>query len=246
MFGSDAIANIVTRDMAPKATDKILVPAAFAVLAAAIAVLSSPHAVCTPSVKRIMTFGTPARAPAPVTTDWPSSIPPERHVDPPMGPALSMAVRMSVNESVRGEGGGETTVVSNSTYAIWAAVGPIWKRATVARRRSSTTFRWAPTLPELSTTNTKSTSSEQGGGLVGGAGGKGGRLGGLGTGTPQIWIASICSKPDVAVTIFSSSVARGSSRNTRKAVPQEVVSTPCQMTFQRLCQASILVTKGAR
>ena len=82
-------------------------------VAAAMAVLSSPPTVCTPSDIKTMTLGTPARAPAPVTAAWPASIPPERNVPPPIAGALSSAVVIVVSEGVRPEC--VTTVPSNST-----------------------------------------------------------------------------------------------------------------------------------
>ena len=57
-----------------------LVPAAFAVAAALIAVLSLPPTVCLPSVISTMTLGTPARAPDPVSIDWAVSMPPDVNV----------------------------------------------------------------------------------------------------------------------------------------------------------------------
>mmetsp|Transcript_31933 Transcript_31933/g.100227 ORF Transcript_31933/g.100227 Transcript_31933/m.100227 type:complete len:289 (+) Transcript_31933:615-1481(+) len=77
---SDAIKLRVTKDASPNPTAMILVCAALALAATAIAVLSSPPTVCTPSEISTITFGTPARAPAPVTTDWPRAMPPDRNV----------------------------------------------------------------------------------------------------------------------------------------------------------------------
>eukprot|EP00966_Prymnesium_polylepis_P099134 2296008-Prymnesium_polylepis.3 len=103
----------VTRLTSPKPTVTSLMPAAFAAPAAAIAVLSFPPTVCTPSDSSTSTFGTPARAPAPSTTDCPSSMPPERNVPPPIAGALSSFARIVGNDAVSPEC--VTVVVSNST-----------------------------------------------------------------------------------------------------------------------------------
>jgi len=66
--GDVAIALSVVRLTPPKPTAMILVPAFLAVVAAEMAVLSLPPTVCTPSDIRISTFGTPVRAPVPVST----------------------------------------------------------------------------------------------------------------------------------------------------------------------------------
>jgi len=114
--GEDANALSVTRETSPKPTAMSLMPAFLAAVAAAMAVLSSPPTVCTPSEIKTMTLGTPERAPVPVKTACPWTIPPERYVCPPIAGALSSAVSMVLSEGVSATC--VTTVVSNSTYAI--------------------------------------------------------------------------------------------------------------------------------
>ena len=108
-----AIEVRVVNETPPKPTAITLVPAVFAVPAEEIAVLSFPPTVCTPSDKRTITFGTPDRAPVPVTAACPVSIPPDRNVPPPTPGALSSAVVMVESDAVRPEW--VTTVSSNST-----------------------------------------------------------------------------------------------------------------------------------
>ena len=169
----------VTRLTSPKPTDISLVPAALAVAAAAMAVLSSPPTVCTPSERRIITFSTPARAPAPVAAACPPSMPPERNVADPTGGALSRAATIVVSDGVRAEC--VVTVVWNSTSAICALVVPIWNWLTTSRAKEMTYGRWEPTEPELSSTSTMSSSLKHLGGVAGGVGGEGGKDGGAGT-----------------------------------------------------------------
>eukprot|EP00966_Prymnesium_polylepis_P099133 2296008-Prymnesium_polylepis.2 len=118
---------------------------------------------------------------------------------------------------------------------------------TTARANASTLERCAPTLPELSTTITRSTLASHGGGTAGGCGGTGGEEGQSGTLSPQSWTASICSNPDVAVLIFSVLVRRLPSSLSSKAEPHDVESTPSQMVNSWLPESSpsTLVTNGA-
>eukprot|EP00966_Prymnesium_polylepis_P046801 1084624-Prymnesium_polylepis.1 len=59
--------DIVSRLTSPKPTTTIRMPKFLAVVAAPMAVSSFPPTVCTPSDNSIIAFGTPARAPVPVT-----------------------------------------------------------------------------------------------------------------------------------------------------------------------------------
>mmetsp|Transcript_34236 Transcript_34236/g.68171 ORF Transcript_34236/g.68171 Transcript_34236/m.68171 type:complete len:246 (-) Transcript_34236:451-1188(-) len=231
ILGSEAIAVRVTRLAPPKPTTMIFVPAFLATVAASMASLSLPPIVCTPSDMRIITLGASARSPVPVKTDCPRVMPPDIKVSAPIGGALSMAAMILVSEGVRSEW--VTMVVSNSTKPNCAAVVPIVKASTTVRASCSTTGRCAPTLPELSTTRTMSSFAEQGGGCVGGEGGEGGGLGGDNTGMPQTWIASICSKPNVAVVMRTVSPTRGVRMfvASRKE-PHDVVSVPSQKVFK--------------
>ena len=236
----------VTKLTPPNPTAITLVPAALAVAAAAIAVLSLPPTVCTPSDSSTSTFGTPLRAPVPVTTDWPSSMPPDRNVDAPTPGALSSAVVIVASDGVR-VARVEVTV-SNSTYAICARTELILKWPTTARAKASTSGRCAPTDPELSTTSTRSTARSHGGGAVGGAGGSIGDGGGKSTATPHIWTASICSNPYVSVVTLSLFDTTLTSGETVSAEPHEVVSVACQMVtgLPDPSYASIFDTNGAR
>eukprot|EP00966_Prymnesium_polylepis_P196533 4554302-Prymnesium_polylepis.1 len=89
------------------------VPAPFAVVAAEIAVLSSPPIVCTPSDRSTITLGTPERAPVPAITACPPSMPPERKVFEQYGGAVSSALVMVDRVAVRGNT--VTTLPQNST-----------------------------------------------------------------------------------------------------------------------------------
>jgi len=222
------------------------VPADLAADAAAIAVLSSPPMVCTPSESSTITFGTPVREPAPVTAACPASMPPERNVWPPAPGAASSASRMADKDDVRFMC--VTTEELNSTHAICASASPTSKLPTILRAKESTSGRCAPTLPELSVTIVRSTATEQGGGATGGSGGNGGGAGGIGTGTPHSSTASTCSYPDACVVIFSMAEAMLPSKESVSADPHAVASMPCQRgdrTSPYADKASTRTTKGA-
>ena len=74
-------------------------------------------------------------------------------------------------------------------------------------------------------------------------------MGGGGISTPQIWTASICSKPDTAVFTLIVSAITLLATMISNAEPQEVVSVPCQIVVagseDRLLLAATEVTKGA-
>ena len=248
--GEDAIAFSVASATLPNPRAMILVPEALMPRAAAMAVLSPPRTVWTPSDITTRTFGTPLRALVPVTTCWPSSRPPERYVELEVPPALSMPVEMALRSEVRLE---RVTVLAtelNSTIPSCAASDPIVKKPTMPRANSSTCGRSVPTLEERSITMTRSMATEQGGGACGGDGGEGG---GGGTTVPHSCTASISSYPLTASVEISTVLAFAFDARTWgptlacRAEPQVVLSVPDQTSVRSpsAFSSSTCVTNGA-
>ena len=89
--GDEAIASSVAASAPPNPTAKSTAPEAFTRAADAIAVLSLPPTVCSPSVSTIITCGAPERTFAGASVVSPVSRPPDRNVQPPAD-RLSIAV----------------------------------------------------------------------------------------------------------------------------------------------------------
>ena len=128
--GDDAIASIVDTAAPPKPTATMLTPALFTVDACAIAVLSSPSTVCTPSVSSSTVRGTPGRDDALSNRPSAAAKPSETDVPPPAADAAEIAAVTALPSADSGMS--VFASLLNSTTPMRAAVGETANWATVS------------------------------------------------------------------------------------------------------------------